>query len=1130
MNRLSSNVGELRAEYDVVVIGSGYGGSIAASRLARAEPGLSVCLLERGRELHPGEYPDTEPEALEELQVDLPEGHKGSPTGLYDLRVNEDVNVLVGCGLGGTSLINANVCLRATDAVFDDPAWPAPLRGQPRALDPYYERAEAMLQARPYPDERSPSKLRAHRSSARALGHELERPPIHVTFERGTNAAGFEQEACNDCGDCVSGCNVGAKNTVLMNYLPDARRSGAEIFTEVSVSHVERREDGRWAVRYTLNGARRELFDAPLATVVARVVVLAAGTLGSTEILLRSRVHGLPLSQRLGQRFSGNGDVLAFCYNAEPVVNGIGFGAHDPVGREPVGPCITSAIDLRSGPLEGQMILEEGSIPGALAGYLPGTLAGMAGLLGRREGAGTTDVVREKGRIADSLARGAYHGATRHTQTYLVMAHDDADGRLELERDRLRVRWPGAGEKPVFRSVEARLRQASAALEGIHVRNPLWTRWLGHDLITVHPLGGCPMGDDAAQGVVDHAGRVFAGTAGTGVHAGLWVMDGAVLPRSLGVNPLLTISALAERACELLVQESGARLRLEPRTGPLPGEPRRPGVRFTEAMGGWISTEELEDHERAAEIGKRAGSPFRFVLTVVSDDARALLEEPEHAARMAGTVEAPALSPHPLTVADGRFQLLVGDPDDPRTRRMDYRMTLVTREGRELAFRGHKIVRDDPGLDLWKDTTTLFVTLEEGGERVARGILRIAPRDFARQMTTLRVTGVPKPLERLRWKARFGRFFAGELLDTYGTVFATPRTFDPDSPPRQRRALRVEPPTVTDVATRDGSRIRLTRYQGGSKGPVVLSHGLGVSSRIFRLDTVDTNLLEFLFAHGYDVWLLDLRTSHELSTAHDLSSGDDIARHDYPAAVDAVRAATGARDLQFVVHCYGSTTFFMAALAGLEGVRSAVCSQIAAHAVAPLGMRIKTGLHVPEILETLGIRELDAFARADRGWAERLFDRLNAAQPLGLDERCSSATCHRISFLYGLLYEHHQLNRATHETLHETFGVANIRALQHLATIVRTGRIVGADGADVYLPHVARLAFPIAFLHGAENACYLPESTERTLELVARANGPGLYRRHVIPDYGHIDCILGKNAVRDVYPWILEHLEATARP
>jgi cholesterol oxidase len=128
------------------------------------------------------------------------------------------------------------------------------------------------------------------------------------------NAFGFDQNACNLCGDCCTGCNYGAKNTTLMNYLPDARAHGAQIFTGAEVRHLEKTATG-WNVHLQPMGGGDAL------VIAAELVVLGAGTLGSTEILLRSQAKGLALSPKLGTRFSGNGDVLAFGYNAN--LNGL---------------------------------------------------------------------------------------------------------------------------------------------------------------------------------------------------------------------------------------------------------------------------------------------------------------------------------------------------------------------------------------------------------------------------------------------------------------------------------------------------------------------------------------------------------------------------------------------------------------------------------------------------------------------------------------------------------------------------------------------------------------------------------------------------------------------------------------
>ena len=231
--------------------------------------------------------------------------------------------------------------------------------------------------------------------------------------------------------------------------------------------------------------------------------------------------------------------------------------------------------------------------------------------------------------------------------------------------------------------------------------------------------------------------------------------------------------------------------------------------------------------------------------------------------------------------------------------------------------------------------------------------------------------------------------------------------------------------------------------------------------------------------------------------------------------------------VQAVVHCYGAITFNMAMCAGLQGVRSAVCSQIGSHlSVIPIN-RIKAGIYLDEFIGQLGVQDLTMYTDANANWQDKLYNAALNLYPFAYEERCKSPVCHRVTFLYAPLYEHDQLNTATHDNLHELFGVASIANFKHLGVMSRAGHIVNAQGEDVYLPHIDRLNIPIAFIHGAENETWLPESTQRTLDLLAQTNGPELYSRYLIPHYGHIDCIFGKNASRDVYPLILKHLDAT---
>ncbi|MBQ1764917.1 MAG: GMC family oxidoreductase, partial [Aquincola sp.] len=176
---LSLPIGRMAAHYTVVVVGSGYGAGVAASRLARA--GQRVCVLERGRELQPGQYPNDLASAQAEMQVDTARGTLGRPDGLYNLHLNDDVNALVGCGLGGTSLINANVALEMDKRLLQAEHWPQVFQDHPDLLDPFAELARAMLAPTPYPQDWPPlNKLDALQMAAKGMKQPFSRPPITV--------------------------------------------------------------------------------------------------------------------------------------------------------------------------------------------------------------------------------------------------------------------------------------------------------------------------------------------------------------------------------------------------------------------------------------------------------------------------------------------------------------------------------------------------------------------------------------------------------------------------------------------------------------------------------------------------------------------------------------------------------------------------------------------------------------------------------------------------------------------------------------------------------------------------------------------------------------------------------------
>ncbi len=341
-----------------------------------------------------------------------------------------------------------------------------------------------------------------------------------------------------------------------------------------------------------------------------------------------------------------------------------------------------------------------------------------------------------------------------------------------------------------------------------------------------------------------------------------------------------------------------------------------------------------------------------------------------------------------------------------------------------------------------------------------------------------------------------------------------------------QRTLRTGTPEIHFFTCSDGVSLRLKRYRGGGKGPVILSHCIGVSSLMYSLTTIETNLLEFLFERGFDVWLLDHRLSIELPASGMLSTMDDVALKDYPAAVQKVCESTGKASVQIVAHGVGSSTLTMALLTRLQHVNAVVCSQVSTHLYSLPINQLKARMFMPGILRFFGKQWLTAYTDIHAGMTTRLYDVTLMLHPIPEHERCANAACHRITTLFGELYKHAQLNQSTHDSLARLFGRVNVAAMKQLTLILLKNQLISAYGEDVYLPYIERLKLPMIFLSGNKNNCVLPKSTQKTIDILSDANGAHFYKRFEIADYGHVDCIIGQNAARDVYPFILDQLES----
>ncbi len=561
-----------------LVIGSGYGGAVAALRLARA--GQAVVLLERGSEFLPGDFPNDVAQLPKFLRAPAWHGRgvTGSPFGLFDWHVGGAVLSLTANGLGGGSLINAGVLLEPDADVFQQDAWPAVLRTRSDAhalsMRRAVRRARATLRGACWKEEAPPlPKTRALQRLAPLLQPGVEAQPVQVTID---------SRHCTRCGDCATGCNQpGAKLTLRDTYLQEAVQHGATLVTGASAYLVTPLHSGGWQVcvlptqRLADPITPQQMHDSPHARrIVARRLVIAAGTFGSTELLQRSREwHGeaFAMSPALGQRFSGNGDSLSYLADHPEPVRAEGHGVQ--AGRAPVGPTITQLIDLRrqtEGPRAGQphpmtrrLVIEDGATPGALVRMTREMLV-TAFTLAQSDELGMQRLRSAAGRdMLSSITMG------EHTQLLLTMGHDGSAGHIVRlgDRDSSVPYWPGALEQLDTYRRQAEV-FANAEGEGaVHLHAPSWqllslsadqlmsgpkaTRYQ----LTVHPLGGCAMADHFDHGVVDHRGRVWR--APGELWDELYVLDGSIVPTSLGVNPLLTITALAERAMAYLLAELG---------------------------------------------------------------------------------------------------------------------------------------------------------------------------------------------------------------------------------------------------------------------------------------------------------------------------------------------------------------------------------------------------------------------------------------------------------------------------------------------------------------------------------------------------------------------------------------------
>ena len=561
--------------YDAVIVGSGFGGSVMAYRLAEA--GLQVCLLERGKPYPPNSFPRS-PYGIKSNFWNPSEGLYG----LFNVWSFEGINSIVSSGLGGGSLIYANVLLRKEEKWFvkEDihlggyEYWPVSRAD----LDPHYDCVEKMMNGQQYPFGRPPynktSKTIAFKQAADQLHLDWSLPKLAVTFhnegdapipgepirEEHPNIHGRIRYTCRLCGECDIGCNYGSKNTLDYTYLSIAHRLGAEIRTLCEVRSFEPIEGG-YAIHYVQHdlgneGQKLATHDPtvlPIQTITADRLILSAGTFGSTYLLLKNRSAFPHLSNLLGTRFSGNGDLINFAFRCSDTSRGIRVpriidGSHGPV--------ITSSIrfadHLDGGEGRGFYIQDAGypefvnwmlqvfDSPSAINQALHTAKHLIDEWLHRDL---QTDL---SGYVSDLFGTCELSSGLL---PLLGMGRDIPNGKMTLQDNMLYLDWVKDASTPYLKRLREKMIAISDALGAEFVDDPLW---YFSRVVSAHPLGGNPMGRDISEGVVNSYGEVFN-------YPGFYIADGSIMPGPVGANPSLTIAALADRFADRIIENRWSR-------------------------------------------------------------------------------------------------------------------------------------------------------------------------------------------------------------------------------------------------------------------------------------------------------------------------------------------------------------------------------------------------------------------------------------------------------------------------------------------------------------------------------------------------------------------------------------------
>ncbi|KAL8517752.1 hypothetical protein ACS0TY_015827 [Phlomoides rotata] len=1073
--------------YDAVVVGSGYGGSVAACRMSMA--GLKVCLLEKGRKWEAHDFPTDSSKIWSTVRLENSNlgTNFGPKDGLFQVHIQDDSLAATACGLGGGSLVNAGVMLPTPARARRDPRWP-------QAWEKNWERYEAsaldMLRVHSIPVKFQNSQIMQD-----VIDKDYDNKPLKLSLNIDMEDS---PRNCLACGNCLSGCPYDAKNSTDKTYLLSAIQAGCTIKTKCEVQYVVRTDNDFCKEEGGIKGRspRRWLvFINEFDYVASDIVVVSAGVFGTAKIIFQSQSRGLSVSQKLGSGLSCNGNNVAYLAKSSAPLNASGLNRKQFSGipfPERPGPSISSSHTSSFG-----FTIQSAVIPTAYPRFL------FKGI--------TTYAWQSSDWFLQHMIDRLKHilGLSKCSQEMVlnVMGYDDSNGKLTYQEDCNRVMFQPPSDPLLPLKIEA-LQKLANKLGG--------TLFMSRYRSTsVHLLGGCVASSDVSSGLCNPDGQVFDNTSPNGVHHGLYICDASIIPCSVGINPSLTIAAAAEHVSKSIIQDAR----------------KYTGNFVDNKKEGSISKFRTEVGVRETMRGEVGGMPctaylkLRFTNIVdVEKSHYSFLQ-----GKVGGHILCKGVEKDKMYIIHGEVDLCKTNSRTPCTQYMHYRLLIAASSGSRYVLEGKKIMNPYMlALYAWRESTTLHVTLRKiRGENpmILKGKLHISMLELVKSLCTLEGDS----------RTKFILLLMKSLVRTY--ILQVPRTshFTPC-----KLAHGPYPDSrIHEIKTEDDGVIRCQHWESSHRPqkldhekkklyPVLLLNGYSTES--YCLPTETNDLVRTLLKDGHDVLLLQTRLHH--STSSHSFSIEDIGRVDIPAAISKIIELYGDDiKVHIVAHCVGGLAIHISLMGGhisakhvasLSCTNSSMFFKLTASSVLKMWLPL-----VPIWMAIMGKDKTLPLLQTSSTTSLRKHRLLKSvARLMPRYERCICNECEVFSGIFGNTFWHENVSHTMHYWMNkENQTRLPMAAFPHLRQICNAGFIVDTKGNNAYLIHPERIALPTLYISGGRTILVTPE-TSFLANKYMKLHQPGYRHQRVVVDgFGHSDLLIGQESYNKIFPHIQKHIE-----